>query len=401
MKKTTAKTKKRVIGVVTGARSDFGIYLPLLQAIRSSNRFSLRLYATGMHLSRTHGMTVRQIEDSGFSVDARIPCLSRDDTPLGMANAMAKATAGFAGLFGRERPDILIVLGDRFEMHAATVAAVPFRIPLAHIHGGELTYGALDDSFRHSMTKLSHLHFVSTADYGRRVRQMGEESWRVTVCGALSLDQVKTIPLFSKTELESKFGLSLDVPPILVTYHPVTQEYDRMERNVRDFMAALRERSEPVVFTMPNADPGGMKVRAAIHPFLKARPDARAVESMGTRGYFSLMSMAKVMVGNSSSGILEAASFRLPVVNVGSRQEGRMRGKNVIDVGDTVVEIRDGIRKVASASFRRSIEKVKNPYDQGGAALKIVDVLARVKLDRALLCKRFTDAKTQAQSQRT
>ncbi len=379
----------RTIGVVTGARSDFGIYLPMLKAIQAEKQLQLQLYVTGMHLSAQHGMTVRNIKAAGFPVTARIPCLGKDDSPQAMGKAMAKTTAGFVDALTKYKPDILVVLGDRFEMHAAAVAAVPLRIPLAHLHGGELTYGALDEQFRHSLTKLSHLHFVSTPEYGSRVQQMGEAAWRVHVCGALSLDTLGDVKLLTTEELQKKFSLKLDKPPLLITYHPATQEPDQAGRQMKSFLQALSAFKEPMVFTMPNADPGGLTIRAAIQTFIKKRKNTFAVETFGQQGYFSMMSHARAMVGNSSSGILEAASFRLPVVNIGSRQEGRVRARNVIDCGCTASQIREALNLALSDQFLNSLCRLKNPYFRGGAAGMILGVLKNVRLDNMLLMKRF------------
>ncbi len=381
----------RSIGVVTVARSDYGVYLPLLRAITADPDLKLLLFVSGAHLSERFGNTVSAIEADGFPIAERVEMLLPSDAPETVAESMGCGTAGFARAFARTRPDLLVVLGDRFEMHAAASAAVPFTIPMAHIGGGELTEGAIDDSFRHSLTKLSHLHFVYTEEFARRVVQMGEEPWRVRVCGALSLDNLDHVKLLDRSELEKRFGLQLDEPFLLVTYHPVTLETDDLERQIRELLAALEASGMRVVFTMPNADAGNSAIRRGLGDFVRDQARAQVVENMGTQGYFSAMKLAAAMVGNSSSGILEAASFALPVVNIGTRQKGRPRARNVLDVGYGRQEIAAAIQRAVSQQFRESLRGMVNPYGEGKAAPAIVSVLRSVPLDSALLRKRFAD----------
>lgn len=375
--------------MVTVGRSDYGIYLPLLRRIQQDPDLKLHLIVSGMHLSPEFGLTVKAIEDDGFEINERVEMLLSSDTPEGVAKSMGLGTIGFAQAYARFHPDILVVLGDRFEMHAAVVAAVPFKIPVAHIHGGELTQGAIDDALRHSMTKMSHLHFVSADVYANRVIQLGEEPWRVETCGALSLDNLSTMHLLTREELAAQFDITLPEEFLLVTYHPVTLEYEQTEKQVRELLAALDSVGLPVLFTMPNADTSGRVIRKMIEVFISDHPDSREVENLGTQGYFSTMALATAMVGNSSSGIIEAASFSLPVVNVGNRQRGRIRGKNVLDVGCTRAEILAGVKKAVSLEFRTSFRDVVDPYGNGHAAERIVDRLKEVNLENGLLQKRF------------
>lgn len=383
----------RTIGVVTVARSDYGIYLPLLKKIQADPDLRLHLIVSGMHLSPEFGLTVKAIEADGFEIGERVEMLLSSDTPEGIVKSMGLGSIGFAQAFSRFRPDILVVLGDRFEMHAAALAALPFKIPVAHIHGGEITQGAIDDALRHSMTKLSHLHFVGTQEYARRVIQMGEEPWRVTVSGAPSLDSLRSVRLLEREELVARLGLHLDETPfLLVTFHPVTLEYERTEWQTAELLAALETCDLPVVFTMSNADTSGRTVARMIEDFVVAHAFAQAADNLGTQGYFSVMALAAAMVGNSSSGILEAASFELPVVNIGNRQGGRIRGDNVIDVDYERTSILEGLQKALDPKFRAKLHGLRNPYGSGGASEKIVKVLRRVQLDDRLVMKRFCDA---------
>jgi UDP-N-acetylglucosamine 2-epimerase (non-hydrolysing)/GDP/UDP-N,N'-diacetylbacillosamine 2-epimerase (hydrolysing) len=382
----------RKIGIVTVARSDYGIYLPLLHKIQADPDLTFHLIVAGMHLSPEFGLTVQEIEADGFEIGERVEMLLSSDSASGIAQSMGLGTIGFAKAYACSSPDLLVVLGDRFEMHAAALAALPFKLPIAHIHGGELTQGAIDNALRHCITKLSHLHFVATEDYGRRVLQLGEDPWRITVSGAPSLDNFYSTELLNGNDLEARYGFLLDRPPLLVTYHPVTLEYERTEWQVGELFAALDESKMPVIFTMPNADTGGRLITRILREFVKSRPSVWLVDNFGTQGYFSLMSFSAAMVGNSSSGIIEAPSFKLPVVNVGSRQHGRVRAANVIDVGYEREDILKGITQAMQSDFRHSLVGLENPYGSGNASERIVKRLKEVELDEKLIVKRFYDA---------
>ena len=383
----------RTIGIVTVGRSDYGIYRSILKQIASDPDLQLRLFVGGMHLSPRFGLTVKTIEADGYEICERVKMLVSSDTPEAISKSMGLGLIGFARAYRRSRPDILVVLGDRFEMHAAALAALPFNIPVAHIHGGELTQGAIDDALRHSMTKLSHLHFVSTKEYARRVAQLGEEKWRITVSGAPSLDNLKTMKLLNRPVLEKKLKIRLTPPPLLVTFHPVTLEYTKAAWQTGELLAALKTISLPVIFTLPNADTGGRVIRAMIKKYVKQSDSASICDNMGVQKYFSLMNLAAAMVGNSSSGIIEAPSLKLPVVNIGSRQGGRVRAKNVIDVGCRREKIEAGIRRAISDKFRSGLKGLVNPYGDGHAAERIVRRLKEVELNDRLIRKTFQDIK--------
>ncbi len=380
----------RTIAVVTTSSADYGIYLPVLRAIQAEPALTLRLLVSGSHLSADFGLSVQHIERDGFEVADRIEVLSGSDSAAATAEAMGRGVQGFGRSYGLTRPDVVVVLGDRFEMFTAALAALPFRIPVAHIHGGEITVGAFDDALRHATTKLSHLHFVSTTAYARRVLQLGEEPWRVMVAGAPSLDNLAAIEFRRRERLEQDLGLRLGDRFLLMTFHPATLEGGDPAAQVRTLLAAVEETGLPCIVTLPNADPGGQAIRAVVRERAAATPRLQPVESVGPTAYFSLMALATAMVGNSSSGIIEAASFGLPVVNVGSRQEGRVRGSNVVDVAPTAEAIGAGLRRVLDPAFRASLDCV-NPYGDGHAAGRIVERLTRVEIDDRLLVKRFAD----------
>jgi UDP-hydrolysing UDP-N-acetyl-D-glucosamine 2-epimerase len=380
----------RTIGVVTTSRADYGIYLPVLRRIEAEPGLAVKLFVAGMHLRPEHSLTVRQIEMDGFTIAARLDFLT-GDSPAEIAVAMGRAVTAYAEAFTKWRPDVLLVLGDRFEMHAAALAALPFNLPIAHLHGGELTQGAMDDALRHSLTKLSHLHFVSTEAYARRVRQLGEAAWRVTVCGAPALDHLATLKLLKPAELAARFDVTVEPAPLLVTFHPVTLEAERTGAQVEELLAALMETCLPLVFTAPNADTHGLAVKRRLLEFIAARPQTKMVETFGTQGYFSMMAAAAAMVGNSSSGIIEAPSFGLPVVNVGTRQAGRERGVNVIDVPCERAAISTGLGRALSAEFRAAARSATNPYVHGNASELITRQLRDVPLDARLRMKTFAD----------
>lgn len=384
----------RTIGVITTARSDYGIYLPVLRAIQEEASLNLRLLAGGMHLAPEFGNTVDAIERDGFTVDDRIELLLASDTPLGTAKSIGLGVMGFAESYARVRPDILLCLGDRFEMHAAVLAALPFQIPIAHIHGGEVTEGAIDDALRHGISKMAHLHFTSSEQYAARLKRMGEEPWRITVSGAPSLDNVRAVELLDRKTFTQRFGVPLDVDPILVTFHPVTREPNRTATKIDALLSALDRTHLPIVFTMPNADPSGRVISTRIRKFVEERSNGYILDNLGTQAYFSIMNIAAAMVGNSSSGIIEAASFGLPVVNLGTRQSGRTHSPNVIDeLNDEDPEtIHCAIVRAADPNFKKSLRNMQNPYGEGRAANAIVTRLREVPLDDVLLKKRFHDA---------
>lgn len=379
------------IAVATVSRADYGLLRPVLRLIQSDPELELILIAAGSHLQQRFGSTTDDIEADGLKISERVEMAPESDSPQSVAVSMSKGVAGFASVYARLRPDILLVLGDRYETMAAVVAALPFNIPVGHIHGGESTQGAIDEAIRHSITKMSHLHFAATEEYRRRIIQMGEEPWRVTVSGAPGLDNLTAFQPLSKTQLEEMFDLDLSTPPLLVTFHPVTLQYGQTPSQIVELLSAIESVGLPVVFTFPGADTGFDDVIGPIQDYVRRHTDARLVVSMGTRAYFSLMRLAAAMVGNSSSGILEAASFKLPVVNVGIRQEGRIRPRNVIDVPVERDSIARGIRLATDGKFRSELAGLVNPHGDGHAADRILEVLRRADLGETLVVKRFRD----------
>lgn len=381
----------REIAAVTVGRSDFGIYHPVWKAIQAHSDLRLRILASGMHLSPEFGLTVGEIEAAGFEVFERIESQLSSDTPAGIAKSMGLGVIGFAQLFSRYRPDIVLLLGDRFDMMPAAIAALPYGIVLAHVHGGEVTEGAMDDAIRHSISKMSHLHFVAAEPYASRLRQMGEEEWRIIVSGSPAVDRSRIEDLMTPAEVSARFGIVMGAPCLLVTYHPVTLEAGDTERQIANLLAALDKMGLPCLFTYPNADTFGQAIIDRIRKYCATHPQSQVVINAGQRGYLSLMKTVSAMVGNSSSGLIEAASFELPVVNVGHRQKGRIQARNVINCGYEIDDLCQAIRQATEPSFRKGLQGLVNPYGSGHAATRIVETLAGIELGEKILIKRFVD----------
>ena len=378
----------RVVGVVSVGRSDYGHLTPVLEAMRVAPDIELRLFVAGMHLSDDFGRTVEAIEADGWPIAERIAMHEPGDTPEAVAASTGRGVAGFGRAYARQRPDLLVLLGDRFEMLAAAVAALPFALPVAHIHGGEASEGAMDNQIRHAITKLAHLHFASAPEHARRIAAMGEEAWRIHMVGAPGLDRLRTVELLSRDEVAGALGLPSPGPWLLVTFHPVTLEYGDTAAHVDELLAALDKVDATLVVTYPNADTAGRTIIQRLEEFARHSLRVRLARSLGDRLYLSLLRHADAMVGNSSSGLIEAPSFALPVVNVGGRQQGRLRGANVVDVGPDRDEILRSVQTALAPGFRRRLEGLPNPYGDGHAAARIVKVLREVALDARLIQKR-------------
>ena len=378
----------RTIAAVTGARSDYGLLVPVLKGIVDDPTLRLTLLVTGMHLAPDFGLTVREVEQD-FEIAERVEMLVASDTPEAISKSVGLGVIGFAQAYSRHRPDLLVVLGDRFETFAAVTAALAFTIPIAHISGGEATEGAIDEAIRHSITKMSHLHFTAIDEYRSRVIQMGEEPWRVKTTGALGVDRIHSLVPLPIDELERRIGMSLETPPLLVTFHSTTLDPGQAEAQAEELLAALDRVGLPTLFSAANADTEGRVINNRVGDFVSRHQNSRFVTNLGSTVYLSLMRRSAAMVGNSSSGIIEAASFELPVVNVGSRQQGRVCGRNVIHTEVEAEAIVHAVRLATSPAFRESLRGLKNMYGDGHATARILEVLKTVPLDHKLLFKRF------------
>jgi UDP-hydrolysing UDP-N-acetyl-D-glucosamine 2-epimerase len=374
----------RKIAVVTGSRAEYGLLYWIMKGIQKDPELELQVIATGMHLSPEFGLTVTEIEKDGFPIAEKVEILLSSDTEVAISTSMGLGVIGFARAYERLKPDVLVVLGDRFEILSAVASAVPFRIPIAHIHGGESTEGAMDESFRHAITKMSHLHFPATQHYADRIIQMGESPERVYCFGAPGLDNISKLSLLSQRELHRELEIPEDKELGVVTYHPVTLEKYTAEFQISVLLEAIQNFSSIYwVFTSSNADTGGRIITQRINEFVRENPDkGKVFASLGQLKYLSLLKHATVMVGNSSSGLTEAPSFELPVVNIGDRQKGRIRAANVIDVPLWEEgEIVSAINKAISKDFRDSLKELKNPYGDGNVSVRIIEVLKNVQLE--------------------
>lgn len=380
------------ICVVTGTRAEYGLLRWVMQGIKNSSLLELQLIATGMHLSPEFGLTYRTIEADGFEISRKVEMLLSSDTPVGVTKSMGLAICGFADALAELKPDMLLVLGDRYEILAAASAAMIARIPIVHLHGGEATEGAIDEPIRHSVTKMSHLHFVAAEEYRQRVIQLGEAPDRVFRAGGLGIDNILKLDLLDRTALEAAIDFKFGVRNLLITFHSVTLEQGTAAAQMTELLAALHILDDThLIFTMPNADTDGRALCKMIREFVKRRPHtAKAFTSLGQRFYLSCMKHMDGVIGNSSSGLTEAPSFKKGTINIGDRQRGRLKAASVIDCEPRRDSIRGALVKLFSEEFRSQLASVTNPYGSGGASEAIVRTLEHVCIDN-LLKKHFFD----------
>jgi UDP-hydrolysing UDP-N-acetyl-D-glucosamine 2-epimerase len=378
---------KRTIAVVTTSRADYShLYWPLHDLARHPD-VELKLIVMGSHLSPEFGATVGEIERDGFAIAARIECLLSSDTDVGMAKTIGLATLSLADCLGQMRPDLLLLIADRYEMLAPASVALALRIPIAHIEGGEISEGAIDDAVRNALTKMAHVHFTSTFAARDRVIALGEENWRVHRAGAPSIDHLLRNTLHAREQLESQLKIDLQQPTAVVAYHPVTIARDTT-READELFAALAELPEQVLFCYPNADAGSRELIDRAQNFAQQRPSARVFVNLPALTYWSLLRNVALMIGNSSSGIMETPSFALPTVNVGMRQQGRERARNILDAAPDQADILAKVATARSQVFCKSLEGMQNPYGDGHASETIVRVLTTVPLGEELLVKK-------------
>ena len=384
----------RKICVFTGSRADYGLLAPLMRLIEADPRLELQVLVSGAHLEAEFGETKREIEADGFRIDRRVEMRLVGDRPVDLVRSMARCLGGCAEAFDSLKPDIVVLLGDRYEVLAAAEAAMLLRLPIAHIHGGEITEGAIDDAIRHAITKMAHLHFAATEIYRKRILQLGEQPDRVRSVGAIGLDKLAQFQPMSREAFASTTGFVFRPQNLLVSYHPVTlEEAPSASSGVEELLAALDHfDGAGVLITAANADAGGKTINEALRAWV-ARNRSRAMftNSLGYRLYFSALSLFDALIGNSSSGIIEAPSLGCPTINIGSRQRGRLRAPSIIDCGPARSEIIGGIERALSAEWRRIADQRRNPYGSGNASATICEVLATANPDE-LLIKRFRDA---------
>jgi UDP-N-acetylglucosamine 2-epimerase (non-hydrolysing)/GDP/UDP-N,N'-diacetylbacillosamine 2-epimerase (hydrolysing) len=385
----------RRVCVVTGTRADYGLLHPLMRAIADDERLELQVLATGMHMSAGFGLTYREIEQDGLRIDAKVEMLLDSDTAVGIAKSMGIGTIGIAEALDRLRPDIVVILGDRFEALAAAQAALVARIPVAHIHGGESSEGSYDDSMRHAITKIARWHFVAAEPYRKRVIQLGEAPHTVFNFGAPGLDRLSQMEWLDRGDLERSLGLRLGSPLVVVTFHPATLSELDPVLALEELLAALDSIPDAtVVFTFPNADAGGRALAARMRQWIGNNPGRSAgFASLGQRRYLSLVRESDVVLGNSSSALIEVPALRKAAVNVGERQAGRLRATSVIDAPEERSAIAAAIARALSAEFRAGLGRTVSPYGEGGASARIRDVLRETVLGTR---KKFFDIRHEA-----
>jgi GDP/UDP-N,N'-diacetylbacillosamine 2-epimerase (hydrolysing) len=382
---------RRKICVVTGSRAEYGLLYWLMKGIQSDPGLQLQVVATGMHLAPAFGLTYKEIAKDGFQIDRKVEMLLSSDTPAGIAASMGLGLIGFGESLRELQPDMMLVLGDRFELLPAVAAALVSRIPVAHLHGGEATEGAFDEGIRHAITKMSHLHFVAAEEYRRRVIQLGEHPDRVFLVGGLGIDNVKKLALLDRDSLEAALGFELGRRNLLVTFHPVTLETDAPGRQLAELLAALEMLEDThLIFTMPNADNDNRALFEMVERFVANHANARVYTSLGRLRYLSCIKHVDGVVGNSSSGLVEAPSFGKGTINIGDRQRGRLKADSVIDCIPDRRSIAAALDRLYSPAFQATLKAVRNPYGEGGASEKILKVIRDYPLE-SILKKSFYD----------
>lgn len=381
------------ICIVTGTRAEYGLLKPVIEKVYQSEELELQLVVTGMHLSSEFGLTYQEIENDGYPITAKIEMLLSSDTPVGITKSMGVALLGFADYFSNNRPDIVVILGDRYEMLEVASAAMIARVPIAHIHGGEATEGLIDEAIRHSITKMSHLHFVTTHEYRRRVIQLGESPKNVHNVGALGIENVKNVNLLDKDVLEKNLKFCFCEPIIMVTYHPVTLEEESAQQCFENVLKVIDKYKElSVIFTKANSDTNGRIINKMIDEFV-AENSERCVcyASLGQLRYLSALKYCSAVLGNSSSGIIEVPSFGIPTVNIGDRQAGRVRAESVVDCGNSEPEIEEALKLVLSQDFKNKCKNVSNPYEGSQTSERIVKIISQALNEGINIKKKFYD----------
>ena len=384
---------RRKICVVTGTRAEYGLLYWLMKGIDVDPELELQIIATGMHLSPEFGNTYRQIEKDGFVITRKVDMLLSSDSEVGISKSMGLGMIGFADAFSDLQPDLVVVLGDRFEIFSAVSAAMIAKKPVAHIHGGEATEGLIDESIRHSITKMSHLHFTATNEYRDRVIQLGEQPDSVFNVGGLGIDNINKLKLLSKEEFENAINFNLGNKNILVTFHPVTLETSTAEEQFKELLESLdRLQHTKIIFTKANSDTDGRIINSMIDIFVASRNNTIAFTSMGQLNYLSALQFMDAVVGNSSSGLLEAPSFNIGTIDIGDRQKGRIKAGSIISCLPKREDINKSLNKLYSKDFQNIVKDVKNPYGLGGASKKIISKIKDINLD-GIIKKSFYDLK--------
>lgn len=383
----------RKICVVTGTRAEYGIMQNLIKLLDEDSEVELQLLVTGMHLSPEFGYTIKSIVEDGFLISKKVEVLLSSDTPIGISKSMGLGMISFAEALEELAPDIMVVLGDRFEIFSAVAAAMIARIPVGHIHGGEATEGLIDEPIRHSITKMAHIHFPATDEYRSRIIQLGEQPDRVFCTGTPGLDNILSLDLLSKEDFENSIGFDLEgSTTALLTFHPVTLDFSSAEEQFSAVLAAISSRPEmKVIFTMPNSDTDGRVIIKMINDFVAKNPKQyKAFVSLGQLKYLSALKYVDLVIGNSSSGLIEVPSFKIPTINIGDRQRGRIKAASVINCEPTKSAICQALSQALDPCFKASLQSLKNPYGETGASKRIKDILCSIDLEN-IIKKKFYD----------
>ena len=369
----------RKICVITGTRAEYGLLRWVMQGLKDDPEFTLQIIATGMHLSPEFGLTYQAIEQDGFQINRKVEMLLSSDTPVGIAKSMGLGVMGFADALHDLQPDLILVLGDRFEIFSAVSAALFARIPVAHLHGGEKTEGAFDEAIRHSITKMSHLHFVAAEEYRQRVIQLGEQSDRVFLVGGLGIDNIKRLQLLDRTALEAALDFKFGLKNLLITFHPVTLESSTAENQMNELLLALSDlENTHLIFTLPNADTDGRGLIRMVEQFVAQHANARSYTSLGQLRYLSCIAQVDGVVGNSSSGLAEVPSFKKGTINIGDRQRGRLQAESVINCDPNRGSIASALKRLYASDFQSSLIQTVNPYGEGGASEKVISTIKQI-----------------------
>ena len=384
---------KKKICAVTGSRAEFGLIKHVLKKIEQTDGLEFSLVVTGAHLSKEFGYTVDEIVQEGFSIAERVEMLMSSDTSVSIGKSIGLGVISLTECLKKLDPDILLIVGDRYEIFAAATAAMVNNIPIAHISGGEITEGAIDEQIRHALTKMSHIHFTTADENTNRILQMGEEAWRVHTVGGLWNENIRNLSKLSKLDLKAMLGLEFLWPTILVTYHPTTLQLGQVGTDIEDLLDVLGQLDAEIIFTYPNADAGGRVIVSKIKEFVAKHPKAKAFESLGSTYYLNVLSYVDLVVGNSSSGMVETQRFKLPVVNIGERQKGRLITENIILAEGTKNNISSAIQKALSKEFKQRISTMRDPYYKEDVATNIVRVLSELPSKPTLLRKQFVSIK--------
>ena len=381
----------RKICFITGSRAEYGLLSQVIKGVQDDDELSLQVIVTGMHLSPEFGLTFHEIEQDGFHIDYKVEILSKSDSPNAISKSMGHGLIGFADAFTELQPDLIVVLGDRFEILSAVASAQVFKIPVAHIHGGELTEGLCDDAFRHAITKMSHIHFVAAEEYQTRVIQLGEQPESVFLSGGLGVDIISKVKLLSREELERSLNFKFGSKNLLITFHPVTLENNTSSIQMRQLLISLKKlNNTKLIFTLPNADSGGRELIKIVERFVSQNSNSCSFKSLGQLRYLSCVNQVDAVVGNSSSALLEVPSFKKGTLNIGNRQKGRLQSKSVINCDSNSESISTGLELLYSDNFRTKLQKAINPYGSGGATDFILSKIKDAEL-KGIIVKKFYD----------